>query len=142
MFYPWYSTMMLATESCNVIALRVIKMSFGGQAALDEGHRMLKEKIAASWEAGTTLMGGGNVSAVIDRYREHVAANASRLVVKKDVRSDQFVTFSDEEVRIKAYDLWSSGGRRHGHDREDWLQAIDAANRSMAAAPAGHSRLQ
>lgn len=79
MFNPWYTTMMLATESYNVMALRMIKMTFGGQEARAEAHLMVTEKIAASWEAGSALMTGGNAFGVIDRYREHVAANAARL---------------------------------------------------------------
>lgn len=57
MFVPFYSTMFLAFESGNVIGLRMMKMI----------------------EAGANLMAGGTTSGVVDRYREHVAANAKRL---------------------------------------------------------------
>jgi hypothetical protein len=30
MFFPWYATMMLATEPSRVIALRLAEMAFGG----------------------------------------------------------------------------------------------------------------
>jgi hypothetical protein len=40
---------------------------------------MVTEKIAATFEAVETLLTGGNLSIVIDRYREHVTANATRL---------------------------------------------------------------
>jgi len=36
-------------------------------------------KIAATIEAFQTLLKGGNIFIVIDRYREHVTANATRL---------------------------------------------------------------
>ena len=80
MINPWYTTVMLATECCNVIGLRMIKLSLGGQGALDEAQLMLSEKVAASWEAGAALLNGGNAFGMVDRYREHVAANAARLV--------------------------------------------------------------
>jgi hypothetical protein len=31
------------------------------------------------FEAGASLLAGGTASSVVDRYREHVAANAKRL---------------------------------------------------------------
>ena len=79
MLFPWYTTLMLALESGNVIGLRMTTMAFGGQAALDEANLMVSEKVAAYWEAATHLADGGDAFAVIDRYREHVAANAGRL---------------------------------------------------------------
>ena len=29
----------------------------------------------------------------------------------------------EEYIRIRAYELFERGGRAHGHDIEDWLQA-------------------
>jgi hypothetical protein len=40
---------------------------------------MVSEKLNAMFEAGASLMAGGTAASVIDRYREHVAANAKRL---------------------------------------------------------------
>lgn len=40
---------------------------------------MVTEKIDAAVEAGMGLMSGSSADSVIDRYREHVAANAKRL---------------------------------------------------------------
>jgi hypothetical protein len=79
MSFPWYTSLQLAAEANNVIGLRLTRMAFGGQDALEEAQLMVSEKIGAAWEAGTTLMSGGDVFAVIGRYREHVAANADRL---------------------------------------------------------------
>ena len=79
MLNPWYTTMMLAAESWHVMRLRAIKLSAGGQDSLDEAQLMVGEKIAAFWEAGMALLAGGNALGTIDRYREHVAANAARL---------------------------------------------------------------
>jgi hypothetical protein len=77
--YPWYSSAMLVLESTNVIGLRLTKLTRGGSAADDEAHLMVTEKIAATFEALETLLTGGHISVVIDRYREHVTANAVRL---------------------------------------------------------------
>jgi 2-iminoacetate synthase ThiH len=79
MFFPWYATMMLATESGRVIALRLTKMAFGGMEACDEAFLMVSEKVEAAKEAGTTIMAGGSASVIVDRYREHVALNEKRL---------------------------------------------------------------
>lgn len=79
MLDPWISATMLAAEACQIIALRMLKMSFGGQGALDEASLMVTEKIAASWEAVGTLVTGGSGVAVLERYRHHVACNAGRL---------------------------------------------------------------
>jgi hypothetical protein len=79
MFIPFYSTMSLAFESCDVIGLRMMKMMWGGKGSHDEAQLMVTEKLHAMVEAGTSLMTGGSASSVVDRYREHVAANAKRL---------------------------------------------------------------
>jgi hypothetical protein len=78
-FFPWYPAAMLAVEASNVIDLRLWKIARGGHEAATESHLMVKEKIEALFEAGTTLAYGGNPAAVIDMYRKHVAANAARL---------------------------------------------------------------
>jgi hypothetical protein len=79
MFGPFYSTVFLALESGNVIRLRMMKMMSGGRGSHDEAHLMVMEKIDAMFEASVSLLAGGTASSVIDRYREHVAANAERL---------------------------------------------------------------
>ena len=67
---------MLAFESSHVIALRLAKLASGeaGEATL-----MVTEKIDAFFDAGATLSRTGNFAMVIERYRQHVAANAARL---------------------------------------------------------------
>src|ERR1700737_2096811 len=79
MFGPFYSTVFLAFESGNVIGLRMMKMMTGGSGSHDEAYLMVTEKVHALFEAGASLMAGGTASSVVDRYREHVAANAKRL---------------------------------------------------------------
>jgi hypothetical protein len=79
MFVPFYSTMFLAFESGNVIGLRMMKMMAGGRESHDEANLMVMEKVNAMFEAGASLMAGGTPSSVVERYREHVAANAERL---------------------------------------------------------------
>lgn len=79
MFFPLYSTMMLGFESNTVIGLRMLKLVCGGSDALHEMHLMIGEKVDAAIESGTNLMAGATAETVIDRYRQHVAANAVRL---------------------------------------------------------------
>jgi len=79
MFAPFYSTLFLALESGNVIGLRMMKMMSGARGSHDEAHLMVTEKLNAMVEASVNLMTGGTASSVVDRYREHVAANAKRL---------------------------------------------------------------
>jgi hypothetical protein len=79
MLVSFFSTAMLALESCEVINLRLAKLMFGGQDAHDEAHLMVSEKINAMFEATASVVAGGTASRVVDRYREHVAANAQRL---------------------------------------------------------------
>jgi 2-iminoacetate synthase ThiH len=79
MFVPFYSTMSLAFESGNVIGLRLMKVMSGGSGLREEANLMLMEKVNAMFEAGASLMTGGTANSVVERYREHVAANAKRL---------------------------------------------------------------
>ncbi len=76
---PWYSLMMLGFEANSVIGLRLMKLAAGGDAARKEAELMVSEKMDAAMEAGTTLMSGGSLTRVVDRYRQHVAANQHRL---------------------------------------------------------------
>jgi hypothetical protein len=77
--FPWYSSAMLILESSSVVGLRLTKLTRGGSEAGDEANLMITEKIAAAFEAVETLLTGGGLFIVIERYREHVTANATRL---------------------------------------------------------------
>jgi hypothetical protein len=77
--FPWYSSAMLALESSHVVGLRLMKFALGGRGAGFEANLMVTEKIAASLEAAATLSKSGDILMVVDRYRQHVAANAARL---------------------------------------------------------------
>ena len=79
MFLPFFSTVSLAFESGNVIGLRMMKMMSGGSGSHDEANLMVTEKLSAMFEASASLMSGATASSVVERYREHVAANAKRL---------------------------------------------------------------
>jgi hypothetical protein len=46
----------------------------------DQANLMVAEKMAVAFEAVETLLTGGDFSIVVDRYREHVTANATRLI--------------------------------------------------------------
>jgi hypothetical protein len=78
--FPWYSSAMLVLESNRVIGLRMMKFTRGGSQAGHEAQLMVAEKVAAALEAAETLLRGGNFTVVVDRYREHVTANATRLM--------------------------------------------------------------
>jgi hypothetical protein len=90
MFVPLYSAVFLAFESGNVIGLRMMKMMSGGSGSHDEVQLMVMEKVSALFEASASLMAGGTASGVVDRYREHVAANAKRLSHQAFGRGGEF----------------------------------------------------
>jgi hypothetical protein len=79
MVNPWYCATLLAFEANDVMRLRMMKIAFGGGEAFSEVHLMMTEKIGAAVEALSSMMFGGTPMSVIERYREHVAANACRL---------------------------------------------------------------
>lgn len=79
MLNPWFAATLLAFEAADVMGLRMMKFACGGAAACDEAQLMVSEKIGAAVEAWTSLMHGGTPVSMIERYREHVAANATRL---------------------------------------------------------------
>ena len=79
MLEAWLSAVMLTVESSNVVCLRLMKIAGGGGDAYAEASLMFREKLAAAAEAQTALWSGSTTTSVIERYREHVAANAKRL---------------------------------------------------------------
>jgi hypothetical protein len=79
MFVPFYSVTMLAFESCGVVGLRMAMLMTGSRECEAEMHLMVSEKIDAMFEAAASLVTGGTAASVVDRYREHVAANVQRL---------------------------------------------------------------
>lgn len=80
MFNPFLSIIMLAFEAQKVIELRLVRIAWGGTEAQAEMQSMVVEKFNAAMEATGTLMMGGSHETVINRYREHVAANTKRLM--------------------------------------------------------------
>lgn len=79
MNFVGYEAMMLALEASGVIGLRLMKIAHGG---VDAGHEvilMVQEKVEAAAEARATLIGGGNLEAVLIGYRRRVAINTQRL---------------------------------------------------------------
>ncbi len=79
MQFPWYSSLMLALESSNVVALRMRNFAFWMGNPVRESSLMISEKYDAAFEAAADLIAGASINAVVERYRQHVAANASRL---------------------------------------------------------------
>ena len=83
MFRRWTklarSASLLGLESHQVIALRLVKLAKGGEAAQKEAHRMVAEKIAAAQAAALKLAMGGTAGSVMSDYRKKVRANRARL---------------------------------------------------------------
>ncbi|GLS47553.1 hypothetical protein GCM10007885_03970 [Methylobacterium gnaphalii] len=71
--------LMLGLEAQKVIGMRMVRIAWGGQAGQAELQSMVSEKISAGLEAFGTLLSGGSPEMVVERYREHVAANVERL---------------------------------------------------------------
>jgi len=71
--------MLLAIEANSVIALRMMKLARGGRSARREAELMVSEKMRAAFEATVSLMTGASGDEIVQRYRQHVAANAKRL---------------------------------------------------------------
>ena len=80
MFDTWLSAALLIMESNDVVRLRLLKFAAGGGAAGSEAALMVNEKVAAAFETQTAILNGETIISVIERYREHVAANARRLM--------------------------------------------------------------
>ncbi|UFZ05243.1 hypothetical protein LQG66_02655 [Bradyrhizobium ontarionense] len=78
---PWFAAAMLAIEAGEVIRLRLEKFARGEADAGEEAELMVVEKIAAALEATAKLMAGASPAAIVDLYRDYVAANAERLSV-------------------------------------------------------------
>ena len=78
-FMVWPNLAMLALESQQVVALRLMKLAAGGPAAATEIHLMTVEKLEAlAHESGRVLSGASHAS-VIKRYRKRVRSNRRRL---------------------------------------------------------------
>jgi hypothetical protein len=78
-FFP---LLQLAVEANAVIGLRTAKFLFGDSDAFYESRLMVSEKVDAAFEAASNLIAGASAYTIIDRYRQHVAANAERLSSK------------------------------------------------------------
>ena len=76
---PFLSVVLLGLEANRVINLRIMKIAKGGEDARNEAFLMVDEKVLAALEACASLFAGHGPEVVINRYREHVAANAKRL---------------------------------------------------------------
>lgn len=83
MFNTWMKlameTSMLAFESQQVIALRMMKLSTGDAASSREAQRMVSEKAFAMGEVALALTAGGSAQSMVRKYRGKVRANRRRL---------------------------------------------------------------
>jgi hypothetical protein len=78
-FPSWSTVLLLALESSEVIGRRIAKLAAGDRNAQHEAYLIFSEKIVASIEVWTRLASGATTSNLVERFREQVAANASRL---------------------------------------------------------------
>jgi hypothetical protein len=76
---PFLAAVMLGLEANRVINLRIMKIAKGGEDARKEALLMVEEKVLAALEAYASVCAGRGPGVVINRYRQHVAANAKRL---------------------------------------------------------------
>jgi hypothetical protein len=76
---PFTAAVLLGLEANRVINLRIMKIAKGGEAARKEAFLMVDEKVLAALEACASVCAGRGPEVVINRYRQHVAANAKRL---------------------------------------------------------------
>jgi hypothetical protein len=83
----FHSLFMLAIEANQVVGLRVMKLMLGGKRARREAELMVKEKVDAALQAGASLMAGASGDEIVERYRQHVKANARRLARGKRRRT-------------------------------------------------------
>lgn len=79
--FPWLASALLVVEASEVIRLRLEKFARCETDANEEAELMVTEKVVAALEATAKLMAGATPASIVDRYREHVAANARRLSV-------------------------------------------------------------
>ena len=79
MVRSWFDLVMLAAESQQAIALRLIRLAAGGPRARREATRMVSEKVEAAGKAARDLMMGGSTEKVVRGYRRKVRANVRRL---------------------------------------------------------------
>jgi hypothetical protein len=77
--FPWYASAMLAVEASEVVRLRLEKFAHRDDDCEREAMLMVTEKIFAAIEASASWLSGAAPGAIVDRYRERVAANAKRL---------------------------------------------------------------
>jgi hypothetical protein len=79
MFTAWADFAMLALESQEVMALRMIKLAAGGSAALEEVQLMTTEKVWAFAHESQRVLAGATHASVLKRYRKRVRSNRRRL---------------------------------------------------------------
>jgi len=76
---PFLAAVLLGLEANRVINLRIMKIAKGGEDARKEAFLMVDEKVLAALEAYASVCAGRGPEVVINRYRQHVAANTKRL---------------------------------------------------------------
>ncbi len=77
--FSWFAGAMLAWEAGEVVRLRLEKFARVDASIEQEACLMVTEKISAAIEAGARLFAGASPAAIVNLYRERVAANAKRL---------------------------------------------------------------
>ena len=118
---------MLAFESSEVVRMRLEKFAHCDDDAGHEAQLMVSEKIAAAFEAAANWLSGATPGAIIDRYREHVAANAKRLSAS-ETPSARRAADQRALARKSAICYWSVVPRSHvqGQERDQLHEDIRA----------------
>jgi len=116
-FNPFLAVTLLGLEASHVINLRITKIAKGDQDARNEAFLMVDEKVLAALEACASLVAGRGADVVINRYREHVAANAKRLAAPS--------------ANVATYGL----NEKLPNEKWRWVSAL---RRSLAGGMAGH----
>jgi hypothetical protein len=47
---------------------------------------------------------------------------------------------SEDQIRLKAYEMWEADGRPHGNDQDYWFRSAQALETIPAAKPAKRTR--
>ncbi len=76
---PFFDAAMLAMEAQQVIALRMMAVAWGGEAAQGEARQMVEEKVAAAATA-TTMMATATMQGRPDRGAQDVVRMLRRTV--------------------------------------------------------------
>jgi hypothetical protein len=59
----------------------------------------------------------------VSKPRVQISPKASSLIQRESPQETPASVFSDEEIRVRAYQIYESSNRIHKHADQDWFQA-------------------